>query len=70
MNKLNPVIFIMCGLLCLSIGLNFIQRHENNKIKILIDKQPKSIIIDIPDPYPYPHQNKYKTVRKIFKHTT
>ena len=69
MNKIRPITYIMLGFLCLSLGFNFLQKSENQRLRKMLDKKSQPIIIDLPDPYPYPpHQN--NSVRKTFNHTT
>ena len=67
--RVHPITYIILGFLCLSLGFNLLQKSENQRLHKMLDKKSQPIIIDLPDPYPYP-QNEKNSVRKTFNHTT
>jgi hypothetical protein len=70
MRNIHPVTYIILGFLCLSLGFNLLQKSENHRLRKMLDKKSHPIIIDLPDPYQYPNQNKSNGIRKTITHTT
>jgi hypothetical protein len=70
MRSIHPFTYIILGFLCLSLGFNLLQKSENHRLRKMLDKKSHPIIIDLPDPYPYPNHHKNNGIRKTFNHTT
>lgn len=70
MRNVHPLTYIVLGFLCLSLGFNLLQKSENDRLRKMLDKKSQPIIIDMPDPYPYPDHRKNNGIRKTFNHTT
>lgn len=68
--KIHPITVIILGLLLVSIGFNILQSCENDRLRKELNKPSFPIIIDLPDPYPYPDTSPRRIETQIPDHTT